>query len=179
MEKSQDVMALAAQLGKFEGMKAQLPPVNDWNPALSGDMDMIIKKDGSWVHEGDAIKREKLIRTFSTILKREGGDYYLLTPVEKWRIQVEDMPFLVVLANIVNEGEGQTITLMTNVGDEVTLGTKQCLKLSSDSRPYVEIRHGLNARLNRNVYYQLAELAQEGLSGQFEFQSGGKSQQIG
>jgi len=179
MEKSQDVMTLVSQLGKFEGMKAQLPPVQDWSPELSGDMDMVIKKDGSWVHEGDAIKREKLIRTFSTILKREGDDYYLLTPVEKWRIQVEDMPFLVVLANITNEGEGQSITLMTCTGDEVTLGKKQCLKLSNDSRPYVEIRHGLNARLNRNVYYQLAELAQEGQNGQFEFKSGGESQQIG
>ncbi|MEY8249013.1 MAG: DUF1285 domain-containing protein [Bermanella sp.] len=179
MEESHDIMTLAAQLGRFEDMKTQLPPVNDWHPELSGDMDMLIKKDGTWLHEGDAIKREKLVRTFSTILKKEGEDYYLLTPVEKWRIQVEDLPFLVVLANIRGTGADQAITLMTNVGDEITLGNAHCLQLGKNSQPYVEIRHGLNARLNRNVYYQLAELAQESQNGQFVFHSGGACHQIG
>ncbi len=179
MSKTQDVMSLAAQLGKFEGMKAKIPPVTDWKPELSGDMDMVIKKDGSWIHEGDIIKREKLVRTFSTILKKEGDDFYLVTPVEKWRIQVEDMPFLVVLANIEKSGEGLAITLITNVGDEITLDNAHMLQLSDNSLPYVEIRNGLNARLNRNVYYQLAEHAHEGEGGAYLLRSGGINHRLG
>ena len=85
---------LAHQLG-IKATSSKLPPVMSWNPELSGDMDMVIRKDGTWWHEGVKIERKKLVQVFSTILRKEGDDYFLLTPVEKWRIRVEDLPFVV------------------------------------------------------------------------------------
>ncbi len=81
-----------------QAFKGRVPPGFDqWNPPLSGDMDLVIKSNGVWLHEGDPIRREPLVRLFSTILRRENdGSYYLVTPVEKWRIKVEKAPFLVV-----------------------------------------------------------------------------------
>lgn len=164
-----DLSKLSDQLGKFQGMKQDLPPVQDWNPELSGDMDMIIKADGRWVHEGDEITREKLVRIFSTILKREGNEYFLVTPVEKWRIQVEDSAFQVVLAQY----ENGSLKMITNVGDEIVLGAVNTMALGDDELPQVNVRNGLMAKLNRNVYYQLAEQAME-RGGDFYIQSNGE-----
>lgn len=167
-----DISSLSTQLGKFSGMKAQLPPVQDWAPELSGKIDIVIKKDCRWFHEGDEIKREKLVRIFSTILKREGDEFFLVTPVEKWQIEVEDTPFEVVLADI-NKDQGKpVIRFITNTGDEVELGSEHPLVLDGGEIPQVEVRHGLMAKLNRNVYYQLAEEALE-KDGTYQVESGG------
>lgn len=180
-DSKQDIMSLAAQLGKYEGIQSKLPPVADWDPELSGDMDMIIRADGSWIHEGDIIQRDALVRIFSTILKKEGDDYFLVTPVEKWRIQVEEEPFNVVLIHVKGEGESLEIKCITNVGDEFSLGSEHRLMLNESGMPYVEVRSGLVARLNRNVYYELAELAElaDEVDGGFYVWSGGLRQQIG
>ncbi len=170
---------LADQLGEFGQSPKKLPPIQDWNPELSGDMDMIIKADGSWIHEGGIIKREKLVKLFSSILKREGDDYFLVTPVEKWRIQVEVTPFTILLAKIDTQATNQSVTLMSNVGDEITLGALHKLQASDEELPFIEVRNGLNAQLNRNVYYQLAELSHENVNGQFVFNSNGTEQRIG
>lgn len=164
MSENNKKLSLAEQLGKFENLPGKLPPVESWSPELSGDMDMIIKKDGSWVHEGDVIKRDKLVKVFSTILRKEGADYYLLTPVEKWRIKVEDMPFVIALADIRQVNGHQVVTLISNLGDQVELGCKSFV-LDGGAAPYIEIRHGLNARLSRNVYYQLADISVENKAG--------------
>ena len=88
MNNKPDPNALAAQIQNHK-----LPPVEAWNPSLSGDMDLRIAKDGTWWHQGAPIQRLALVRLFSTILRHdEDGEYYLLTPVEKWRIQVDDAP---------------------------------------------------------------------------------------
>jgi len=159
-DNKQDIMSLAAQLGRFDGMPSALPPVEQWNPPLSGDMDMVIKADGRWVHEGDEIKRAKLVRLFSTILKKEGAEFFLVTPVEKWRIQVEAAPFILVLTQLEHSSEErQLIRGVTNVGDEVVLNASHSLQLV-DGLPQVEVRHGLMAQLGRNVYYELAELSE-------------------
>ncbi len=177
-----DVLSLAAQLGKYEGKPSQLPPIQEWHPKLSGDMDMVIKADGRWEHEGDEIKREKLVRLFSTILRREGDEFFLVTPVEKWRIKVEGAPFQAVLADIDESYDvegGRNIRLLTNAGDEVTLGSDHILELDDSSGlPLIEIRGGLKAQLGRNVYYQLAELAEERAEG-FFLKSGGQLHRIG
>ncbi len=165
-ENKQDIMSLAAQLGRFDGMPSSLPPVEQWNPPLSGDMDMVIKADGRWVHEGDEIKRPKLVRLFSTILKKEGSEFFLVTPVEKWRIQVEAAPLLIVLSEIEHVGQAQQLIRgVTNVGDELVLGPRHPLQVV-DGLPQVEVRNGLMAQLGRNVYYELAELSEE-REGQF------------
>ena len=178
-ESKQDIMSLASQLGKYDGMPSRLPPVDQWNPDLSGDMDMVITSGGAWIHEGDPIRRDKLVRLFSTILKREGDEYFLVTPVEKWRIKVESTPFQIVLAQIIDQGgANQSIRLITNTGDEFELEADHALFLNEDGLPEVEVRSQLNASLNRNVYYQLAEIANEEEGGFFFFSNGAK-QQIG
>jgi len=108
-----------------------------------------------------------MVRLFSTVLRREEDDhYYLVTPVEKCRIQVEDVPFHAILMNIRSPGESQTITFTTNVADEVLLDSDHPLRIETDAEteepsPYILIRDRLEARLNRSVYYQLADAAIE------------------
>lgn len=167
-----DISKLSAQLGKFSGMETQLPPVQDWTPELSGQIDIEIKQDCRWFHEGDEIKREKLVRIFSTILKREGDDYFLVTPAEKWQIKVADTPFEIVLADIRPDNENAVIQLITNTGDEVQLNLDHPLILEGDDIPRIEVRNGLMARLGRNVYYQLADRAVEH-NGQYRVESAG------
>lgn len=138
----------------------QHPPVHQWNPELSGDMDMVIRKDGSWWHEGSKIEREKLVQLFASILRKEGDDFFILTPVEKWRIQVEDRPFLI---NMIEE-KGSTVHAISNVGDLVAIGKNHPLTLSmidGERVPEVEVRDGLMARFSRNAYYDLVALSQE------------------
>ena len=153
---------LSGQLGKFLDMPDVLPPVESWNPPLSGDIDMRICSNGAWLHEGDEIKREKLVRLFSTILKREDNDYFLVTPVEKWRISVEDQPFVVVLMEVINQGNSnQIIRMITNTGDEIELNHQNPMITDDHEAPKVLIRGNMHARLSRNVFYQLAEMAFE------------------
>ncbi|MAS25471.1 MAG: hypothetical protein CMI03_04460 [Oceanospirillaceae bacterium] len=154
------------------------PPVEKWSPPLSGDMDMVIRKDGTWVHEGDPIKREKLVRLFASILKKEGGDYFLVTPVEKWRIQVEDRPLLVQLI----DKRGDQLQLVTNGGDSLIVGDDHPLKASELDGvmvPEVRVRNNLWARFSRNAYYQISELATEQSDGSFAIQSGGRAFVVG
>ena len=173
-----NILSLASQLGKFEDTSVSLPPIEAWTPELSGVMDMQIKSDGGWWHEGELIKRDKLTRLFSSILKKEADDYFLVTPVEKWQIKVDDLPFMVQLAEITQKN-GPAITLMTNVGDVVELNEDNTLQLDEAGLPFVEVRNGLMARLHRNVYYQLADMATENAKGQFVIDSGGGSHVLG
>ncbi|MEH6344764.1 MAG: DUF1285 domain-containing protein [Bermanella sp.] len=172
-------LSLAAQLGKYDESINSLPPIDSWTPELSGSMDMQIKKDGGWWHEGELIKRNKLTRLFSSILKKEGYDYFLVTPIEKWQIQVEDMPFMVQLADIKVKAKQSIVTLMTNVGDVVELNSGNTFYLDDTGLPFIEVRKGLMARLHRNVYYQLADLATENAGGQFVISSGGENHILG
>lgn len=146
--------------------EAALPPVEKWNPEVSGDMDMRIARNGTWYHEGDPIKREALVNLFSSILVREGDDYFLKTPVEKWRIQVEDAPFVIVGVSVENPGSNQALAFTTNVGSTVVLKPENPLWVevdpnSGEPAPYIKVRNNLNGLINRNVFYELAELAVE------------------
>jgi hypothetical protein len=159
-----DPEALAAQIGN-----RKLPPVDRWNPPLSGDMDLRITRDGIWHHEGRPILRESLVRLFSTILRRdEDGDYYLLTPVEKWRIRVDDAPFLAVLLAVDGQGEAraQSLRFTTNVGDTVVAGPDHPIEVEYDApdaepSPYVHVRGRLRALISRSVFLELAALGEE------------------
>lgn len=142
--------------------EGEIPPVASWHPEHQGEMDLLIAADGRWIHEGVAIARPRLVRLLSTILRREtDGAYYLVTPAEKQRIRVEDRPFLVVDAEP-DEAGGWWLT--TNVGDRLALDGQHPLSLSETPRgelvPEVPVRFGLAARLGRNVYYRLVELAE-------------------
>lgn len=144
-----------------------LPPIDRWNPPLSGDLDMRVARDGTWYYQDDPIEREQLARLFSTILRREqDGNYYLVTPVEKWRIQVQDAPFVAVLLDILGEGQSQTLRFTTNLGDIVNAGPDHeirvdYIKPTGEPSPYVHVRARLWALISRSVFLELAELGEE------------------
>lgn len=145
----------------------KLPPVEKWSPAHCGEIDIRIARDGTWFHQGAPVARRELVRLFSTILRREAEDYYLVTPAEKMRIQVEDAPFLAVLLDVRGLNRDQRLVFTTNVGDEVTADLEHRIRVEStgDSgvpAPYLHVRAGLEARISRNVFYQLADIAVPG-----------------
>lgn len=157
-------MTLEPLLSQLEP-DGEIPPVDRWNPEHCGDMDLVIRADGSWVHEGTPIGRPRLVRLLSTVLRREAdGDYCLVTPVEKMRIRIEDQAFLIVDAECEGQGDAAVWWLTTNVGDRLALGGEHRLSISETPEgepvPVVPVRFGLAARLNRNVYYRLIDLAQ-------------------
>lgn len=141
------------------------PPVHLWNPAFCGDLDIEIRRDGLWFYLGTPIGREPLVRLFASILKLEGGKYYLVTPVEKVGIRVQDVPFIAVDAEAVGNGVTRTLTFTTNVGDQVTAGPENPIRVERDPdtgepSPYVHVRRGLEARIDRKTFYRLVELGQ-------------------
>jgi hypothetical protein len=142
----------------------KLPPVHLWNPPHCGDSLMRIAADGTWFHEGSPIGRKELVRLFSTILRREpDGGHVLVTPAEKLDIQVDDAPFVIVEATSEGEGRDRRIIFRTNTDDLVAAGPDNILRVDTapdgTPRPYVHVRAGLEALVNRPVFYQLADLA--------------------
>jgi hypothetical protein len=142
-----------------------LPPVHLWNPDNCGDIGLEIRKDGSWWQNGVRFSRDKLVRLFSTILRRDSDGYYLVTPHEKVVVRVEDAPFVGVRADR-HESDGQRVILVTtNVGDVVALGAENPLRVAFDVRTgepstYVRVRGGLEARLARPPYYEMVNWAE-------------------
>ena len=142
--------------------KRGLPPVHLWNPANTGEIDIVIARDGSWRHEGARIEREALVRLFSTVLRKDPDGVYLVTPVEKLKISVEDAPFVAVSVDQV----GGALRFTTNVGDQVEAGPDNPIRVeveaeTGEPRPYVHVRRGLEALIGRSVFYELVEMAQE------------------
>ena len=126
-------------------------------------MDMRIARDGTWYHEGGAINRFALARLFSTILKREGDKYYLVTPVEKVGITVEDAPFIAVGFEVEGEGPAQMLVFETNMEDRVLAGKDNAIRVERDPEtgepsPYVMVRDGLEALIDRKTFYRLIDL---------------------
>lgn len=158
---------LLAQLESFlhEGGN-KLPPVQRWNPPLSGDIDIRIARNGDWYHEGTRFERHALVRLFSSILKREGDEYFLVTPGEKWRLRVEDAPFIAIDCEVLGAGAEQQLVFVTNVDDRVHCNAEHPLRIVTDPQtgepaPYVMVRDGLEARIARSVFYRLVERAQD------------------
>ena len=144
-----------------------LPPVHLWNPAHSGDIDIVIKKGGQWFHEGTPIGRDALVRLFSTVLRRDPDGFHLVTPVEKLKIEVEDAPFVAIRVDEHRDDAGRIVLrFTTNVGDVTDAGRDNPIRVeidkdTSEPRPYVHVRRGLEALISRPVFYELAELAEE------------------
>jgi hypothetical protein len=142
-----------------------LPPVHLWNPAHSGEIDIVIARDGSWSHEGAPIAREALVRLFSTILRKDPDGVYLVTPIEKMKITVEDAPFVAVRVDRLTGDDGRPVLrFTTNVGDVVEASADNPIRVRTDRsggpRPYVHVRRGLEALIARPVFYELVELAE-------------------
>ncbi len=163
MADNQFIPSHFAESLKSLSSQSKLPPVQQWNPPFCGDIGMRIQRDGSWLYMGSPITRPAMVRLFSTVLRHDDDGYYLVTPVEKVRIQVDDVPFVIVSM----EREESSIHFTTNVGDEVILGKGHELRLIETKpyglSPYVCVRDRLDALIHRNVYYQLVDIAEERL----------------
>lgn len=157
---SPEGLAAAADAAPKQG---GLPPVHLWNPPYCGDLDMRIARDGTWFHEGGEIRRPAMVKLFSSILKLEEGNYFLVTPVEKVGITVEDVPFVAVDADAAGKGEAQVLSFTTHVGDQVAAGKDNPIRMaaapdSGEPAPYVMVRAGLEARIDRKTFYRIVEL---------------------
>ncbi|WP_225029465.1 DUF1285 domain-containing protein [Xinfangfangia pollutisoli] len=155
---SADALAAAAKAAGKKG----LPPVHLWNPPFCGDLDMRIARDGTWFYLGTPIGRAPLVKLFSSILKREGERYFLVTPVEKVGIQVEDAPLFAVDFTAEGKGRDQRLTFVTRTEDEATAGPDHPLRVEraedGEPSPYILIRNGLWARIDRKSFYRLVDL---------------------
>lgn len=141
-----------------------LPPVHLWNPPHCGAIDIVIRADGTWMHEGSPIGRRELVRLFSTVLRLDPDGHHLVTPVEKLKIRVEDLPFRAVAVEaIVRDGE-PVLSFTTDVGDVVEAGPDHAVTVETDGvtgepAPRLHVRRGLEARIARPVFYELLERA--------------------
>jgi hypothetical protein len=154
-----ETLAAAARTAGKRG----LPPVDKWNPPFCGDLDMRIARDGTWFYLGTPIGRAPLVRLFSTILRRDGDEYFLVTPVEKVRIRVDDAPFVAVDFEVLDPGPDQVIRFLTNVGDTTDAGPEAPIRVVRDPAtgepsPYVLVRRNLEALIDRKSFYRLVEI---------------------
>ena len=144
------------------------PPVHLWNPPFCGDIDMRIRRDGVWFHEGTPIGRPGLVRLFSSILKREGDKYFLVTPVEKVGIIVDDAPMLAIDFTATGTGTDQVLTFTTLTEDVVVASAANPIRIlrdpvSGEPAPYVLVRANLEALIDRKSFYRLIDLGAQSL----------------
>ena len=157
---SAENIAASAQAAAKRG---GLPPVHLWDPPFCGDLDMRIARDGTWFYLGTPIGRPALVRLFSTILRRDGDDYFLVTPVEKVGITVDDAPFVAVDVEASGHGPDQRLNFTTNVGDSVIAGPRSPIRVERDPEtgepaPYVLVRANLEALIDRKSFYRLVDI---------------------
>lgn len=169
-------MAKPAQSGQIRGLEGLADaarefarrgpaPVHLWNPPFCGDLDMRIASDGTWFYLGTPIGRPALVRLFASVLKREGDAYFLVTPVEKVGIRVDDAPFLAVEMAVEGEGDSVVLSFRTNVDDWVACDADHGLRFMPGAAegltPYLHVRSDLWAKVTRPLYYDLVERASE------------------
>jgi hypothetical protein len=157
-----DALAGAARTAGKKGT----PPVHLWNPPYCGEIDMRIATDGTWFYQKTPIGRMPLVKLFASVLKREGDRHFLVTPVEKCGITVDDAPFLAVEMQAAQDPAGQTLKFRTNVDDWVTCGPDNALRFEPEAgtgglKPYLHVRRDLWAKLTRALFYDLVALGEE------------------
>ena len=142
-----------------------LPPVHLWDPPFCGDLDLRIAADGTWHYLKTPIGRPVLVKLFASVLKREEDKYYLVTPVEKCGIRVDDAPFLAVDLKAETQAHGRILCFRTNVDDWVTCGAQHALRFEPEAtgglKPYLHVRSGLWAKVTRALFYDLVALGEE------------------
>ena len=158
---SADSIAASARAAQKSGKS--LPPVHLWNPPFCGDLDIRIARNGMWYYLGTPIGRPELVRLFSTILRKDGDAYFLVTPVEKVGITVEDAPFVAVDFDVTGQGAAQQLVFSTNVGDQAQAGPNHPIRVARDPdsgepAPYILIRANLEALIDRKSFYRLVDL---------------------
>ena len=157
-----DAIAGAARRAGTKGP----PPVHLWNPPYCGDIDMRIAGDGTWFYQGTPIGRAALVKLFASVLKREGDKHFLVTPVEKCGIAVDDAPFLAVELKVEDGAAGRLLHFRTNVDDWVACGPEHALRFEPETatgglKPYLHVRRDLWAKVTRALFYDLVELGEE------------------
>ncbi len=168
MAASRDASNPLAGLKDVQAAGTKLPPVHLWNPPFCGDIGMRIAADGTWYYLNSPIGRKPLYTLFSRVLRKDGDDYFLVTPVEKCGITVDDAPFTAIRMAVMGEGRSQTIVFETNCDDEVTVDAAHPLRFATEAgtgglKPYVLVRANLDALVVRALFYDLvARGTQEG-----------------
>jgi uncharacterized protein len=159
--------SLAEMISRGRPVGKGLPPVDLWEPAFCGDIDMVIKRDGTWFYLGTPIGRPAMVELFSSVLRKdEDGKTYLVTPVEKLGIRVEDAHFIGVELDAAGQGDQQALTLRTHVGDVVEVGPDHAMRFEMEPKhgglkPYIHVRGRLEALASRPVMHQLIALGEE------------------
>lgn len=145
---------------------SQLPPVHLWHPEKTGDMEMLIDREGRWFHQSVEIKRPAMVKLFASLLRIEDGDYFLVAPNEKWQIQVDIAPLYIVDAERIFRDGVQVISFTTSTEERVLLSPDNRLIMHQKRPlesiyPLIHVRDGLNALVSRNIYYQLVDWGRE------------------
>jgi hypothetical protein len=158
--------ALEAITGALNRAARGAPPVEQWNPPFCGDLDMRIASDGTWFYLKTPIGRSALVKLFASVLKREGDRYFLVTPVEKCGIVVDDAPFLAVELKIQNGGGNRVLNFRTNVDDWIACGPDHVLRFEPEAgtgglKPYLHVRRELWAKVTRPLFFDLVALGEE------------------
>ncbi len=165
MSNSSSVDGFLSFASKLKDKK--LLPVESWNPACCGDIDIRIAHNGSWYHEGRIFRRDALVKLLSSILRKEGDEYFLVSPVEKMRIQVEDVPFIAVeMQQEQLAGQSPALFFRTLTDDVARLDAEHPLRVQMDAisgepRPYIHVRGGMEARIHRPVFYEMVAMGRE------------------
>jgi len=157
---------LEAITGALSRAPKGTPPAELWDPPFCGDLDMRIAADGTWFYLKTPIGRPALVKLFASVLRREGEKYFLVTPVEKCGISVDDVPFLAVELNVEENSAGRVLNFRTNVDDWVACGPQHKLRFEPEAgtgglKPYLHIRRDLWARVTRALFFELVELGEE------------------
>jgi len=165
IERRTEGLEALASNARREGGKG-LPPVHLWDPPFCGDLDMRIATDGNWYYLKTPIGRPALVKLFASVLKREGDRYFLVTPVEKCGITVDDAPFMAVEMRFEEAASGRVLHFRTNVDDWVACGPEHRLRFEPEPatgglKPYLHVRRGLWAKVTRALFYDLVELGEE------------------
>jgi hypothetical protein len=152
--------------GALAGAGRRAPPVELWDPPFCGNLDMRIAGDGTWFYLKTPIGRPALVKLFASVLKREGDDYFLVTPVEKCGIRVDDAPFLAVEMKVEKGAGEQVLTFRTNVDDWVVCGPDHALRFDLEAvtgglKPYLHVRRGLWAKVTRTLFFDLVDVGEE------------------
>ncbi|MDP4983291.1 DUF1285 domain-containing protein [Pseudoalteromonas tunicata] len=170
-----DLSALSQQL------EGAIPPLDTWDPPYCGEIDIVIKADGSWHYLGSPISRLALVKLFAKVLVKEQNNYFLKTPVEKIKIQVDDAPFVIIDWYQSDTDQGTVICCVDNLERTFLLNQAHPLILKptrAQALPYIQLHHGLLAKINRTTYYQWAEIAQQ-IGDDFFIESAGILFQLG
>jgi hypothetical protein len=181
------IAVAAAHAGTLESLagrigRGRLPPVEKWNPPYCGDLDMRIASDGTWFYLGTPIGRPALVKLFASVLKREGEKHFLVTPVEKVGIRVDDAPFLAVEMEVESRGPEQSLVFRTNVDDVVRCDMEHPLRFEPEAgtggiKPYLHVRRELWAKVTRALFFDLValgEVREQGLERMFGVRSAGE-----